>query len=527
MADQDRKTQIDRRTFLVRGGQATAAVALVSSLPAFVRAEGASTSTLPYPFTLGIASGEPLSTAVVIWTRLAPAPQEPRGGMPERPELVYWQVARDEHFRVIERWGVSYAKPERGHTVHVDVRGLEPARTYFYRFWAAGHMSPVGRTRTAPGWGALPSEVRFAFASCQHFEQGFYTAYKHMAEEDLHFVAFLGDYIYEGVPTSGRPRRHDDGEPDTLEAYRRRYATYKSDPHLQAAHARFAWIVTPDDHEVDNDYSDEIPQDPQLQPRDAFLARRAAAYQAYWEHMPLRAFSEPSGPDIQLYRRLGYGQLLDLHVLDTRQYRSVTKPCGAAQAPICEALLDPTRTILGDAQERWLLDGLGRSRARWNVLAQQVPFAFTDMGQGEQVEVRQDKWDAYPVARQRIVDFIAERKPQNPIVLTGDLHNAWVTLLKRDHRDPDSQTLGAEFIGTSITSGGDGTEQTATAPTVIAKNPQVLFNSNLRGYVSCSVSPRSWTSHYRVVPYVTTEGAPLETRASFVVEDGDPEAYKA
>lgn len=523
--DSKQASLIGRRGFLSTTAKVAASVAVASALPNWVRAEA---TRLPFPFTLGVASGDPLPNAVVLWTRLAPAPLEPTGGMGTRPEVVFWQVACDEQFRRIERSGVTLARAERGHSVHVDVRGLDAARTYYYRFWAGGHYSPVGRTRTAPDyWRAHAYDVRFAFASCQHFEQGFYTAYKHMAEEDLDFVVFLGDYIYEGVPVEGRPRRHNDGgEPTTIEGYRQRYGLYKGDPNLQLAHARFPWIVTWDDHEVDNDYSDEIPQDPDLQSRDVFVARRAAAYQAYWEHMPLRAVAEPSGPDMQLYRRLSYGPLA-LNVLDTRQYRSVTKPCGVATGPICEALLDPSRTILGAEQEEWLLSGLHRSRARWNVLAQQVPFGFTDMGQTDVVEVRQDKWDAYPVARQRVVDFMAQRKIQNPVVLTGDLHNAWLTVVNRNVRDPSSQPVATEFTGTSITSGGDGSDQTATAPTVLAKNPQVLFNSNRRGYISCEINEQTWTSHYRVVPFVASEGAPLETAKSFVVESGDPVAYPA
>ena len=512
---------LDRRRFLLRAGQVSAALALATSMPRGARAEGPA-QKLAYPFTLGVASGDPLPDAVVIWTRLAPAPQEPLGGMSAVAVSVRFQVARDERFQFLECEGEVFAHPERGHAVHVDVRGLSPARHYYYRFLCDGHVSPVGRTRTAPAYGHAVDSLRFAFASCQHFETGHYTAYKHMCEEDLDLVVFLGDYIYEGVPQDGQPRRHTgDTEPLTLDDYRRRYALYRSDVHLQNAHARFPWIVTWDDHEVDNDYSDEIPQDPAQQSREAFVARRAAAYRAYWETMPLRAFAEPTGPDMQLYRKLSFGSLAEFSVLDTRQYRSVTEPCGDGATPICEALRDPSRTILGDTQERWLLQNLARSGARWNVLAQQVPFVFMDVGTGPEVVVRGDKWDAYPHARQRVIDFLDAQRPRNPVILTGDVHNSWLTLLETKGSDGGVRALATELTGTSITSGGDGSEESAAAPNILARNPHVLFHNNRRGYVSCTLTEKTWTTHYRVVPFVTTEGAPIETRATFVLEDGD------
>jgi alkaline phosphatase D len=514
--------RFDRRSFFATTG-GIAAGATLSALPRLARAGGA--AQFAWPYTLGVASGDPLSDAVVIWTRLAPAPQDPGGGMPSQPQPVCWEVARDEHFHRIECSGETLAWPEHGHSVHVDVRGLDPARTYWYRFTAGGHQSPIGRTRTAPR-AQHADRLRFAFASCQHFETGYYTAYQHMAEEDLDLVVFLGDYMYEGVPNPNAVRSHTGvAEPLSVDDYRARYANYRSDQHLQRAHALFPWIVTFDDHEVDNNWSADIPQDPDLQSTEAFLARRAAAFQAYYEHMPLRRFSRAQGSSIQLYRRLGYGGLAKFHVLDTRQFRSVTTPCGYGSGPDCPAQLDPTRTMLGDEQDAWLLDGLHRSRAHWNILAQQVPFGFVDVGQGEQVETRHDKWDAYPTARQRVLDFMLEQRPGHPVVITGDLHNAWVQVAHADPRDPESTPLASEFVGSSISSGGDGTDQTATAPVVLAKNPQVLFNSNRRGYVSCLVTPELWRSDFRAVPYVSTEGAPVSTIASYVLENGNPVPY--
>ncbi|MGH7962928.1 MAG: alkaline phosphatase D family protein [Candidatus Binatia bacterium] len=349
--------QVDRRSFLKLASGAFAGATVGAGLSPLTRTvtglvvprSAFAQSSLLYPFTLGVASGDPLQDSVVLWTRLAPNPQEPGGGMSNQDVLVHWEVADDEQFRRVVREGEALAEPEDAHSVHVDVRGLSPARTYWYRFHAGGEMSSVGRTRTAPRRGAPLERFRFAFASCQDFEDGFYTAYQHLVQEEVDVVVFLGDYIYEDAPEpgSGNVRDHTGaGEPVTLEGYRIRYALYRSDPLLQAAHAALPWIVTFDDHEVDNDWSADIPQDPERQSRAQFLQRRAAAFKAYWEHMPLRPGLRPRGTDIQIYRRFTFGDLVEFNVLDTRQYRSVTEPCGYGTGPVCDAVLDPARTML-------------------------------------------------------------------------------------------------------------------------------------------------------------------------------------
>jgi alkaline phosphatase D len=518
----DESMLLKRRTVL-RGGGALAALAIVGA-PRFARAEH--WHKLQWPYTMGVASGDPWPDSVILWTRLAPSPQDPGGGMPARAEPVWWQVARDEQFRDIVRWGLTWARPEHGHSVHVEADGLRPRRTYFYRFWAGGHFSPVGRTRTAPGYGDDPRELKFAFASCQHFETGYYTAYEHMAREDLDFVAFLGDYMYENPPNP-RVRSHTGvAEPLTVDDYRARYANYRSDEHLQRAHALFPWIMTFDDHEVDNDWSADVPQDPELQTRDAFLARRAAAFQAYYECMPLRRFSKPNGPDIQVYRRLTFGKLMEVNVLDTRQFRSVTAPCGYGTGPNCDAVLDPTRTMLGEGQEQWLFRGLKRSHARWNVLAQQVPFAYLDVGPEGEERTRHDKWDGYPTARQRVSEFLHEEQVNNPVVITGDVHSAWMQVAHLNPYDPESDAVATEFVGTSISSGGDGADQSASAPAIMAKNPHLLFQSARRGYVSCTITKDLWRGEFRTLPYVSTPGAAIATAASFVVEEGHPTPHR-
>ncbi len=471
-----------------------------------------------YPFTLGVAAGDPLRDSVVLWTRLAPAALS-GGGMPDRPVDVRWEVAHDEAFSRVACRGSDVARPDLGHSVHVEPEGLEPGREYFYRFIAAGQASPTGRVKTAP---AAPAALAFAFASCQQYEHGYYTAYRHMAQEDLDFVVHLGDYIYEYATNvyrapGGNVRAHSGPEIITLEDYRNRYAQYKSDPDLQAAHAAFAWLVTWDDHEVDNNWADEVPEDGQ--PDEAFLRRRASAFQAFYEHMPLRRGAQPSGIDLRLYRRLAFGDLASFNVLDTRQYRS-DQACGDGTDVGCEERLDPARTLTGDEQERWLLEGLGASRATWNVLAQQVFFAQRDFNADDTQRFSMDAWDGYKPNRDRILRFVQERNVANPIVLTGDVHNNWASDIKADFDDPASRTLGSEFVGTSITSGGNGSDSPNQA--VLDENAHIKFNNAQRGYVRCALDRATWRTDYRVVPYVKRPGAPVQTRASFVVEAGDP-----
>ena len=337
-----------------------------------------------------------------------------------------------------------------------------------------------------------------------------------MAEEELDLVVQLGDYIYEGAPNPSRFRLHEgDSEPVTLPEYRARHAQYKTDRDLQAAHAAFPWVVVLDDHEIDNNWADEVPQDPTRQPREVFIARRAAAFQAYYENMPLRRSSVPKGIDIQLYRRLGFGDLVDLHVLDTRQYRSDQDQARR---------LDPTRTILGGSQRAWLEDAVAGPTARWNVLAQQVFFSQRDFTAGPVDTFSEDAWDDYVVERNGLRDHLVQAATSNPVVLTGDVHANYVCDVKADFDDPASATVATELVGTSVTSGGDGREQNPTDATQLAENPHIRFINRNRGYVRNTVTATAWTADFRVVDRITTPGAPVRTRATFVVEDGRPGA---
>jgi phosphodiesterase/alkaline phosphatase D-like protein len=348
-----------------------------------------------------------------------------------------------------------------------------------------------------------------------------------MAEQDVDVVFHLGDYLYEyGIPPNGGYREeggvipsHLHDETITLDQYRDRYALYKADADLQAAHAAFPWITTLDDHEVEDNWADEISQD--RAPRDEFLVRRANALRAFWEHMPLRRLQEPTGWDMKLYRRFTFGDLAEFSLLDTRQYRSDQAAGDGLKPPNPEAQ-DPARTITGDEQERWLLDGLGSSRARWNGIAQQVAMTQIDIQAGEGQVVPMDTWDGYTASRDRTFSGILERGVSNVVVITGDLHRSVAADLKLDFDDPDSPTVGAEFVGTSITSGRDGVDHDQTGLVILAENPHIRYHNFQRGYVRCRITPDEWRSDYRVVEYVTSPGAPAFTKASLVVENGRP-----
>ncbi|MBI4988777.1 MAG: alkaline phosphatase D family protein [Rhodocyclales bacterium] len=505
-----------RRNFLLAASSALAAPRLWAR-PVFA----------VHPFTLGVASGAPLPDGVVLWTRLAPDPLN-GGGLPPAAIEVRWEIARDEGCRDIVRRGKARAEPQHAHSVHVEVDGLAPARWYWYRFMAGDAVSATGRTRTAPAAGAAVDRLRFAFASCQQYEQGFYAAHRHMAAEDLDLVVFLGDYIYESSWGSRHVRKHEGPEPYTLEQYRNRYARYKSDADLQRSHAAFPWLVTWDDHEVDNDYANDRSED--LDPD--FLVRRAAAYRAYWEHMPLRRGALPNGPHMQLYGRHDFGGLARFHVLDGRQYRDhqVCPRLGRGGSNVvddlkCPSRLEPQRTLLGLDQEYWLHAGLSTSRARWNIVAQQLLMAQTDRKPGPERQFWSDGWDGYPAARARLLQAVAERRPANPLVIGGDVHFSCVADLKVDFDDPKSPVVATEFCGTSITSQGPlQSRLDALRP----DNPHVRFaNSERRGYAVLELTEKRCLAQLRAIDSEKAVDSPIATLAAFVVEDGRPGAETA
>lgn len=508
-----------RREFLI-GGAALASSALLYPTAAWAKSDALNFAD--DPFSLGVASGEPWADSVVLWTRLVPKPLE-GGGMPAKNVPVKWEIASDEQMQKIVAKGTAIATPEFGHSVHVEVAGLKPARWYWYRFTVDAGSSPIGRTRTAPAMGAKSDRMNFAFVSCQHYEYGYYTAYKHLAAEDLDLVAHLGDYIYEGNPTNDRVRRHNSAEIITVDDYRNRYALYKSDPLLKQVHANFPWAVVWDDHEVDNNYAGLVPED--TQSKEDFAKRRAAAYQVYYEHMPLRRSVLKAGHKVEIYRRLNFGSLANFFMLDTRQYRS-DQPCGDGTKPACPESVDPKQTIMGRAQERWLQNGLRRSTGRWNVIAQQVMVAAVDSAPGKEQWFSMDKWNGYHVERQRFLEFLRDAKPSNPVVITGDIHTNWVSDLKPEFYKEDSPVVATEFVGTSVTTSGDGADVRPNTATMLAENPHIKFFNAQRGYVRCSLTPERWQTDYKVVAAVSKPDEPVSTRASFVVENGTPGAKR-
>ncbi|MFD0688758.1 alkaline phosphatase D family protein [Actinomadura fibrosa] len=520
---------LNRRSFLVTSGLAVGTAYAAAGAPAASAAPAPRGRALPGdPFTLGVASGDPAADGFVLWTRLAlnPHAEDGLGGMPSRIVPVRWEVASDERFRRIERRGTAAARPESAHSVHVELSGLRSGRHYWYRFRVDDHISPVGRTGTTPRADTFGSALAMGFVSCSQFEHGYFTAYRRLAEEHPDLILHLGDYQYEYkkgvyVITGGNPRDHEGPETVTLANYRLRHAQYKADADLQAAHSVAPWLVVFDDHEVENNWAGYIPEDGSDTPTyDQFRARRAAAFQAYYENMPLRRRSIPKGPDIQVYRRVQWGRLANFHMLDTRQFRD-DQACGDGNK-VCPDAANPARTITGPAQEKWLLDGFRRSRARWDVIGQQVFFAQRDSDAGPVKKTSQDAWDGYVASRDRITKGWVDAKVRNAVVLTGDVHAHWASDLKANYDDPDSKTVGAELVCTSITSTGDGADSNPADHPYLKINPHLRFYNNQRGYVLTKIGKDEMRADFKTVPFVRTPGAAVSTKATFVIEDRVP-----
>jgi alkaline phosphatase D len=504
---------VSRRLFLAYS-------AALASLPGLAHRSMASSPKIAfsaYPFAVGVASGDPESTSVVIWTRLAPKPLEPNGGMPPEAIEVRWEVADDEAFKSVVRSGSAIATPQLGHSIHVEVEGLKPDRWYFYRFQVGDAISPIGRTRTTPPRDASPDKLRFAFASCQHYEHGLFTAYEHMAKDDLDLVFHLGDYTYERHAKEGSIRRHVGAKPESLAEFRVRHSQYRADPLLHQMHARCPWVVTWDDHEVENNYANDVSARPLVDAAE-MLQIRANAYQAYYEAMPLRKRSVPQGPDMMLYRTINFGRLAAFQVLDTRQFRT-DQANGDGRKELNEAARNPANTILGAQQRGWLQASLLRSEATWNVLAQQVLMAMIDFDPGEPKLYGMDSWPGYTYERMKLMEFLANRKVPNPVVLTGDSHKNWVNELRIDDRENKTPIVAIEFGGTSISSTGDDGKP-LDEKGIQSNNPFVRFLNRQRGYVRVTATPKEWRSDYVVVEYVSKPGAPAINKASFVIEAG-------
>lgn len=487
------------------------------------------------PFALGVASGSPTHDSVVLWTRLLST--EPLAGA----ATVRWELAHDEGFTRIARQGQVQAVPELAHAVHAEVTGLAPDRWYYYRFMVGDAVSPTGRTRTFPAPDARVNRLRLAYASCQRWEHGYYAAWRHMRAEELDAVLFLGDYIYEypSLPNAVRPVTG--GWVLTLEDYRQRYALHKSDADLQAMHAACPWLMTWDDHEVQNDYAGlhegsgvlgmgSVPD---------FAARRAAAYQAYYEHMPLRASvltqslaGLARGAEMRLYGQVPYGRLATLYLLDSRQYRDRQpclkngKPGGSLVDPAsCAVWGDTQRSYLGAAQEQWVEQALARSGGQWNVLGQQTLFGMRDAQPGAGQRLWNDGWDGYAAARTRLTNALQQHRVSNPVLLGGDVHENWVGHVLADYANPASPAVGVEFCGTSISSRAGGAGKVGER---LAENPHFVFGDGQhRGYGVAEFTPRGLTATLRGVEDATRRDSALRTLARFEVPAGRSEIAPA
>ncbi|MCC5950579.1 MAG: alkaline phosphatase D family protein [Acidimicrobiia bacterium] len=499
--------RVDRRHFLLSTAAVAAAAVAWRPATSLAGITAARAITDP-PFTLGVGSGDPLPDRVVLWTRLAPDPLE-GGGMAPGDVTVDWEVAADEGFARVVRSGSATAPAAFAHSVHVDVDGLEPDTWYWYRFSVPGFSSPVGRTRTTPANGSAVARMAFGFASCQNYGNGYYTSHTHLAAEPLDVCFHLGDYIYES--TGSRIRPVPGGEAQDLLGYRNRYALYRSDTELQAAHHAFPWVVTWDDHEVDNNYADLISEN--NDPIEAFRTRRAEAYQAWWEHQAVR-MPPPVGADLPIYRSTPWGQLGTFYALDTRQYRA-NQGCGDGIVEPCADNDDPTRTMLGDAQEAWLDGAMRSSDTTWNVVAQSVVMGSTPLGPF----INQDQWDGYPFARQRMMDLFARPEVRNPLVLSGDIHASGAGHLLADWDDPDgSPIIGHEVVGTSISSSFPAELVDIFGDLVSALPWAVYANARHRGYVTVELTPESATTRWRVVDTIDEPTSAVRTDFEWTID---------
>ncbi|MFF3708624.1 alkaline phosphatase D family protein [Streptomyces phaeochromogenes] len=520
---------LGRRRFLTVTG-AAAALAFATNLPTAGVAGAAELDAAKItdnPFTLGVASGDPLPTSVVLWTRLAPAPFQADSGLPPQRVIVRWELARDERFRHIVRRGATVAHPEFHHSVHVEVGHLDSDRVFYYRFRVGSWVSETARTRTAPSSRSDVSELTLAVVSCQAYHDGYFTPFGHLAEDDVDVVFHVGDYLYEyAVNSVGGVRNYTDRvlpdvfnrETITLEDYRLRYALYKTDPDLQAVHAAHPFVVTWDDHETENNYADDIPENDV--PPEEFLLRRAAAYRSYWENLPLRHPQRPEGADMKLYRRLNWGRLAQFDILDTRQYRTDQANGDGWKTPTPESEAE-SQTLPGFAQERWLTDGWKRSNALWNVIPQQVVFARRNHATAGNTTLSMDAWDGYPASRRRLLAGAEAAGVENLMVLTGDVHVSYAFDLKQDFADPGSRTLGTEIVATSVTSGQNGAARPANWAGYLAANPHMKHYNGHRGYSTVRLGRELARVDFKTVAAVTTPGAAITTAASFVTEVGD------
>ena len=506
------------------------ALVLASVMVAAPRSRSAGRDVLfsDYPFKLGVASGTPGANSMVIWTRLCPDPLH-GGGMGVEQVPVRWEVAADEHFGDIRQRGTWFAMQGLAHSVHATVEGLAPDTVYYYRFIAGNEVSGTGRTRTLPADGKMVDHLRFALASCQHFEMGYFNAYRHMLADAPDLVCFVGDYIYEYNASAGRVRMHADIEPWSLDGYRNRYAQYRLDADLRAMHESAPWLVTIDDHDVMNDWAGDVAED--LDPR--FAERRGNGLQAWFEHQPLPLEALLPGRRLQVYRSLQAGNLARFHVLDDRQYRDpeVCPRPGmggsnfAATDAACPARKQPGRTLLGLPQEGWLDRQLAQSNARWNVVVQESLVSPLPSPGANGPEFFTDAWDGYPAARDRLIRSLTRHHAANPLIVGGDYHCTIACDIKADFDRPQSRTLGTEFVGTSLTSPG---MPQAVLDAKARANPHVRYaDATRRGYLLFDLSHDRTDVAIRTTSDISVHDGGCTTTSRFIVEAGRPGVQSA
>lgn len=472
------------------------------------------------PFALGVASGRPRADSIVLWTRLLFSEEDRAAGTDAlRVHVeVFADAALQRRVQKIE----VVTDATRGHSVHVHLQRLQPSTDYWYRFQQGDARSPVGHTRTAPALNAEVRELRIALSSCQHYEQGQYIAHAEIAKQLLDFVLFMGDYIYESSNPQYALRKHNGEEPKTLAQYRDRYEQYKRDPMLQAAHAAHPWVLMWDDHEVVNDYAND--QDRHYTDPQQMLQRRAAAYQAYFEHQPVLLGPETHSPaDMRLYDQLSWGKLADVWTLDCRQYRSA-QACrdpvrgGGRMVVQCGELNDPSRTMLGQTQERWLSDRLSHSKRQWKLVAQATQISSTSVPTPVGRSYWNDAWDGYPEARKRLLQTVVDAQLQNVVTLGGDVHCNVAANLRLEPNNPQSPIVASEFVTTSITSRGLGDKPSAV---IRESNADLLhYRPDERGYSLITVTPSEVRCDFRTTKFPAGSEAGLKTQASYVVKSG-------
>jgi alkaline phosphatase D len=480
-----------------------------------------------HPFTLGVASGVPRPDSVVLWTKLVITPADMQAASDTgEPVWVEWEVFADEQLKQVVQKGKELTNKDLGHSVRVWVKNLEPATAYWFRFICGDATSAVGRTKTAPAPNEQVKSLRFALASCQHFEAGQYTAYKDIANQDLDFVLFVGDYIYEtNLNPSLAVRQHIGEEPKTLSQYRARYEQYKSDPALQSAHAKHPWVLMWDDHEVVNDYANDL--DPAYSDSQLFLERRAAAYRAYFEHQPLWI-----GPDVQspheasmrLNDHFQWGRLAELWTVDCRQFRSphaCSKPGsgGGRLVLSCEELDDSARTMLGFEQEQWLHEGLINSKGQWKFVAQATQMSSTKIPTPLGKATYTEAWDGYGPARDRFLKTLQRNQIANVVTLGGDVHMNVAANLRLQANTEDAPILASEFVTTSITSRGLSDR---AVEVIKSNNADVLhMRADERGYALVSVYSEQVSCEFRTTPTPAGTLNTLSTQAVYFVDSGE------